>query len=62
MTRADAWTSFASAALATIIPGSRPEDTDQRARLAGQWADAMTEEWSRRFGSAVVEEQKRRKG
>lgn len=63
MTRTEAWTHFAASALATVMPGSRPEEAEQRSRLAARWADTMTEEWARRHAlPPVVEDPKPRKG
>ena len=60
MTREEAWTRFAASALAIVMPGSL--DVVQRSRLAGQWADAMTDEWARRHAPPpVVDDPKPRK-
>ena len=63
MTREEAWTQFASSALAEVMPGSLPGLTFDRVNLAATWADAMTDEWAKRFDvkPAPVEEVKPRR-
>lgn len=64
MTREEAWSVFGARALGEVMRGVEtniPGVVEKRTAMAAKWADAMTDEWAKRFTTTSEEQPKRRR-